>query len=211
MSSKGNDLSLVGQVAFALLARQTYQNNNPKGVVKMDINLQDVIVLGVAIWVMFQLPTWASKVIPAKVGKTTLPTSLTFLIKVGVAFLFANIGWKGLASSMDTGFATIKDIGGTSQVVAVIKVPEVILALITIIVSMWFVKTVFEHLKEPQDLTNALIALALIVGIFVFNNVVWDLLKEYVLINLNGAEIVIESDPFQTLFQFFSGEEGGGG
>lgn len=174
----------------------------------MEIQLQDLVVLGIAIWVMFQLPGWAGKFIPANVGKNPLPTALGFILRIIIAFVFANIGWRGLANSLNNGYDVVREVAGTEQILRVINIPEVISALVTIYLSLWIIKMVFLYLKDPKDLTNAAIAAALVLGIFLFNNLVWDLLREYIVTNLSGAQLVIDTEPFQVVFDFF--KKGGG-
>lgn len=170
------------------------------------ISIQNIIILGIAIWVGYNLPSWSKKFVPGGIGKWAVPSPVKIVLQYVIAYIFAKYGWGKIASSVDIALSNLKSIAAIKQVENILKIPTIILAIGAIVITLWIIKVVFESLSEAKSFTDSLLAFAILIILFSGYNWLWTKLSEYILLNITGAEKLFATEAWKEIKTFFDAE-----
>lgn len=169
----------------------------------MDFELKYLVVLLIALWVTFQLPKWSKKLVPNGIGGWAIPSALKLVLQFLIAYILAYVGWGSIAGAIDDGLVNLRDIAAADQINRVVKLPEIILAVGAIFLTLWLVKVVFENLGEAKKASDSVVAILILVLVFVLYNAIWGVLKDYLFLNLDGSELLFKTESWGIVENFF--------
>ncbi len=165
--------------------------------------MKELLIVVIAFWVAYQLPKWARKIVPDGIDNWHLPNSVKLVAQLALAYVFARMGWGSLSGSLESALTSFQGVADATQVKNLVVIPEVVLAILAIVGTLWLLKTIFESLNDCHNLTESLIAIGILIAFFSFNNFVWGILKDYLIFNLEGAEKLSSTRPFEVIESFF--------
>lgn len=170
-----------------------------------DLTLKGLIVVATAFYVAWALPSWVKKFIPTNAGKRDIPKALRLVVIAILSMVFSTVLWAGISTHMAQGITTLRSVVGSEPMISMRGLfPEIILAIVTVLLVFWLLKVVFDHLNEPSDLAGAVISLVLVLGLFYMGEQIWVWVGKYLMNNLNGANMLYQSEPFQIIENFFN-------
>jgi hypothetical protein len=169
----------------------------------MDFELKHLVILLIALWVTFQLPTWSRKLVPEGISGWKVPSALKLVAQFFIAYLLAYVGWGSIAGAIDDGLVQLREIAATEQISRVIKLPEILLAVGAIFLTLWLIKVVFTNLGDAKKLSDSLIAIVILVLVFALYNTIWVFLRKYLLLNLEGSELLFQTQAWNVVENFF--------
>ena len=155
----------------------------------MDFSLKDLVILGIALWVTFNLPRWSRKFAPEGISGWKMPPALRLIVQVFIAWLFAKIGWSFI-----------------EQISRVVKLPEIILGVGAIVLTLWLFKTLFESLADAKTGTDTIVAIVVLVVFMAGYNMLWIFLRKYLLLNLEGSELLFQTESWKIVETFFNSQ-----
>ena len=165
--------------------------------------LEEFIVLALAAFVAWQLPTWSEKIVPLSVGANKISGGVKIGIQLLLAYFAARVGWVKLNATIDTAFTYLQQIFAKEEIVRVVEVDSKWIALIAFIAIFWLLSLIFKNLPTPQNLWGSLGAL-LILGVVLFwPSAMWKIVDSYVEYNLEGASGLLTSDTWREIMEGF--------
>ena len=172
----------------------------------MDFSLKDLVILGIALWVTFNLPRWSRKFAPEGISGWKMPPALRLIVQVFIAWLFAKIGWSFIADGIDDALSNLREIAVTEQISRVVKLPEIILGVGAIVLTLWLFKTLFESLADAKTGTDTIVAIVVLVVFMAGYNMLWIFLRKYLLLNLEGSELLFQTESWKIVETFFNSQ-----
>lgn len=165
--------------------------------------LEEFIVLALAAFVAWQLPSWTEKIVPLSIGTNKISGGVKIGIQLLIAYFAARVGWGKLNATIDTAFTYLQQIFAKEQIVRVVEVNSKWIALIAFMVVFWLLTLIFKRLPTPQNLSGSLGAL-LILGIVLFwPSAMWKFVDSYVQYNLEGASGLLTSETWRQIMEGF--------
>lgn len=165
--------------------------------------LEEFIVLALAGFVAWQLPSWTEKIVPLSIGTNKISGGVKIFIQMGIAYLAARIGWVKLNETLDTTFSYLKEIFAKEEIARVIEIDGKWIALLAFIAVFWLLTLIFKNLPTPQNLWGSLGAIFLL-GIALFwPSALWKIVDSYVQFNLDGASGLLTSETWRQIMEGF--------
>ena len=165
--------------------------------------LEEFIVLALAAFVAWQLPSWTEKIVPLSIGTNKISGGVKIGIQLLLAYFAARVGWVKLNATIDTAFTYLQQIFAKEEIGRVVEVDSKWIALIAFIAIFWLLSILFKNLPTPQNIWGALGTL-LILGIVLFwPSAMWKIVDSYVEYNLKGASGLVTTETWRQIMEGF--------
>lgn len=161
-----------------------------------------ILIVFIAAFVAISLPKWATKLVPTSVDKKEVPSGISLGLRVLIAFLAGSgaVVWKALTAGIDKGFFAIQDVSKEVDKLLSISIPNAVIGAMAIAGSIWILYIVFKSLTVPKTAGQAGINIAIVFLLFAFSGTVWGGLGDYFLGNLQGAQLLFQTESWKAIF-----------
>lgn len=167
-------------------------------------NFEEFIVLAIAGFVAWQLPTWSQKIIPSSVGSSKISGGIKIFLQLALSYVAARVGWTKLNASIDTAFSSLQIIFSKEEITRVVEIDPKWIALIAFISVFWFLTLMFKNLPAPQSVWGSAGAVILLGFALFWPSALWKIFDNYLQYNLTGASGLLTTETWKVIMDGFS-------